>query len=78
VTLAAADEIHVVPVSQDRMAFAIQLGMDCVEDAVSSLGTKMDQAVLHTSLGLMKLPAQLGPECELAMVLCICYGAVYL
>jgi hypothetical protein len=57
VTLAAAHEIHVVPVSQDRMDFAIQLGMDCGEDAVSSVGAKADQTVIHTSLDLVKLSA---------------------
>jgi hypothetical protein len=29
VTLVAAHEIHVVSVSQDRMDFPLQLGMDC-------------------------------------------------
>jgi hypothetical protein len=54
VMLAAAHEIH-VPVSQDRMDFSTQLGMDCGKDAVSSVGAKADQTGLHTSLGLVKL-----------------------
>ena len=54
VTLAAAHGIH-VPVSHDRMDFSTQLGMDCGEDTVSSVGARADQTVLHTRLGLVKL-----------------------